>query len=337
MSLPSPVAAVPGLSAQAYARHALHAEDRVWVEKNCYVDVWIELLNVLELEPLALMPFTLAVDFEGDQWTFFKPSLDELRLLYGIDVQELNVWRPLLDHALEHLPRGRLISVEADAFWLPDTVATDYGQQHVKTTIVLNELDLAGQRLGYFHNAGYFALEGEDFRQLFRLDGREGAGRLPLYAEMIRTDRLLRRPDVELRRLALGLLRTHAARRPVDNPVHRFAQRLEAELPRLHEQGLAHYHLWAFSTVRQLGAAFELAAACLRWVDPSGGAAWTGAAEHFEQIANDNKALILKLARVVSARRSFDAAATLAPTVQAWSEGMRLLDEALAERSTEDA
>lgn len=323
---------LPGLVPEAYARHELHGEGRAWVEKNCYADVWIELLNVLRLEPLALMPFTLAVDFEGDQWTFFKPSLDELHLLYGIDVQELNLWRPLIDHALEHLSRGRLISVEADAFWLPDTVATDYGQQHVKTTIVLNELDLAGQRLGYFHNAGYFALEGEDFRQLFRLEGREGAGRLPLYAEMIRTDRLLRRPEAELRRLTLGLLRKHAARRPSDNPVQRFAQRLDAELPRLSEQGLSHYHLWAFSTVRQLGAAFELAAACLRWVEPAGDTAWITAAERFEQIAHDNKALILKLARVVSARRSFDATAALAPTAEAWSEGMRLLDVALADQ-----
>jgi hypothetical protein len=330
VSAQPPIAALSGLTAQGYGRHALHAEDRVWVEKNCYVDVWIELLHALHLEPLALMPFTVAVDFEGDQWTFFKPSLDELRLLYGIEVQELNIWRPLLDHAQEHLAQGRLISVEADAFWLPDTGATDYGQQHVKTTIVLNELDVAAQRLGYFHNAGYFTLEDEDFRQLFRLDGREGAGRLPLYAEMIRTDRLVRLPEPRLRHLARDLLRIHAARRPSDNPVHRFAQRLDADLPSLLEQGLAHYHLWAFSTVRQLGAAFELAAACLRWVEPTGNEAWTAAAARFEQIAHESKALILKLARVVSTRRSFQASIALASTAQAWSDGMRLLDEALA-------
>ena len=50
-----------------------------WVEKNCYVDVWIELLHALGLEPLAMLAFTVAVDFEGDQWTFFKPSHDDLR------------------------------------------------------------------------------------------------------------------------------------------------------------------------------------------------------------------------------------------------------------------
>ena len=46
---------------------------------------------------LAVMPFTLAVDWEGDQWTFFKPPHSDLRTLYGFDTQELNVWRPLVE------------------------------------------------------------------------------------------------------------------------------------------------------------------------------------------------------------------------------------------------
>jgi len=41
----------------------------------------------------------VAIDFEGDQWTFFKPPHEDLKALYGIDVQELYVWRPLLEHA----------------------------------------------------------------------------------------------------------------------------------------------------------------------------------------------------------------------------------------------
>ena len=67
------------LDAASYARHALHAEDRVWVEKNCYVDIWIEVIHALGCEPLAMLPFVVALDFEGDQWTFFKPPHDELR------------------------------------------------------------------------------------------------------------------------------------------------------------------------------------------------------------------------------------------------------------------
>lgn len=323
--------ALPGLSPEAYARHALHGEERIWVEKNCYADVWIELLHCLGLEPRALMPFTLALDFQGDHWTFFKPPLSDLQRLYGIDVQELNVWRPLIEHAVEHLAAGRLISTEVDAHWLPDTAGTDYRQQHVKTTIVLNDLDVAEQRLGYFHNAAYYRLEGEDFRQIFQPDGAAPPS-LPLYAELVRLDRLQRHEPQALAGLAWQLLQEHFAWRPASNPVERFATRFASDLPLLHERGLAHYHAWAFTTVRQLGAASELAAACLRWLQPRRPQApLMAAAEQFEVIAQESKALILKGARMVNARRAFDAHQALAPAAQAWARGMALLEPVLAD------
>src|SRR5258708_5300338 len=183
------LAVLPQLDATQYSRHALHAEERMWVEKNCYVDIWIEVLHALGLEPTAVMPFVVALDFEGDQWTFFKPPHDELRDLYGVDVQELNVWRPLVEHAQAHVAAGKLISTEADAFWLPDTAGTDYQRQHTKTTIVIQDFDLEKQRMGYFHNAGYYALEGEGFRQLFRVGAPAEPTFMPLFAESIRSER----------------------------------------------------------------------------------------------------------------------------------------------------
>ena len=88
------IVAIPQLDAARYTRHMLHAEERVWVEKNCYVDIWIELIHALGVEPLAIMPFTVAIDFEGDQWTFFKPPHADLHELYGFDIQELALWKP---------------------------------------------------------------------------------------------------------------------------------------------------------------------------------------------------------------------------------------------------
>ena len=64
---------IPGLTQATYSRHALHGEGVIWPEKNCYADLWIELLHAQKLAPEAMLPFVLAVDFEGDQWTFFKP------------------------------------------------------------------------------------------------------------------------------------------------------------------------------------------------------------------------------------------------------------------------
>ena len=110
----TPQVVLRGLDPATYQRHALHAEERIWVEKNCYVDILIETVHALGLEPLAAMGFCAAVDFEGDSFTFFKPSHEDLRELFGMDIQELNVWRPLVDHAAEHLAAGKFVSTEAD-------------------------------------------------------------------------------------------------------------------------------------------------------------------------------------------------------------------------------
>ena len=229
-------AALAGLDPSSWQRHALHGQERIWLEKNCYIDIWIELLHGLRLEPTAMLAFTLATDFEGDQWTFFKPSHEELRELYGIDVQEMYLWRPLLEHALEHLGGGKFISTEADAYWLPDTAGTDYRIQHTKTTIVLNEIDLPARRLGYFHNAGYHTLAGEDFASLMRLEAAPDAAFMPLYAELIRVDRLQRQPLTALRLASRALLRKHLQRLPLRNPIRAFQERFDADLRALTER-----------------------------------------------------------------------------------------------------
>lgn len=318
--------ALPGLQAQGYQRHALHDSDAVWPENNCYVDPFIELVHTLGLDPHAMLGFTLAVDFEGDQWTFFKPSHDELRDLYGIDVQELTVWRPLIDHALEHLGASQLIATEVDAFWLPDTSGTDYRTNHTKTTIMLVDVDQGERRLGYFHNGGYFSLGGEDFVRLFRLDVPADPAYMPLYAERVQLDRVQRRTSEALQALSWSLLRRHLARRPRSNPVQRFGERFARDLPLLQERGLAHYHTWAFATVRQAGGAFEFAAAHLRWMAAGDVASvLIAAAESFDAIAHGCKTLILKGARAVNSGRPFDAAPMFADMAEAWDRGMTLL------------
>ena len=317
---------VLGLDAANYRRHPLHADACVWVEKNCYIDVWIEVIHAAGLEPLAILPFTAAIDFEGDQWTFFKPPHGELRDLYGIDVQELNVWRPLIEHASECLAAGKLISTEADAFWLPDTSGTDYRRQHTKSTIVLNDLDLERRRLGYFHNAGYYSLEGEDFARTFRLDMQPDPTFMPLFAEFVRLDKVIRRPTAELVAMSRELWKRHLERRPADNPVRRFQERFERDLPGIQERGLAYYHAWAFGTVRQLGAAFELAALNLEWLAANGEQRLEAAIEAFVKLSNANKTFILKGARASNSRRPFDGSAIFGEMADAWKRGMEVLE-----------
>jgi hypothetical protein len=324
-------ASVP-LDASAYQRHALHGDDKDWVEKNCYIDIWIEVLHAHGLDPMAVLPFTLAVDFEHDQWTFFKPPHVDLWQLYGVDVQELTVWRPLIDHAVTHLAAGKLISTEADAFFLPDTQGTDYKTQHTKTTIVLHKIDVGARRLGYFHNAAYHELGGDDSVGLFRLGLPPDPTFLPLFAECIRVDRAQVLDGATLRVRSRDLLRRALGLRPSANPVAAFAARFGADIAQLQTEGLARYHVWAFATIRQLGAAFELAALYLRWLeaDPTGSPGpLAPAAEAFASISAAAKTLILKAARAVNARRAVDFQPLLAPAVEAWQRGMDLLATAL--------
>lgn len=318
-----------GLDPSNYRRHLLHSEERIWVEKNCYIDLWIELLHALKLEPMALLPFTIAIDFEGDQWTFYKPSHEDLRALYGVDVQELTVWRPLLEHAIEHAGAGKLISTEADAFWLPDTAGTDYRRQHTKTTIVINDLDLDRQRLEYFHNAGYYVLEGEDFVKTFRLDVAEDPTFMPLFAEVVRCDRIVRRTDAELADLSLALWRRYLERIPATNPIERFRTRFEADLGEMQHRGLPYYHAWAFAATRQLGSAFELAALNLQWIQSLGRGEFEQPARAFLEVAAINKTFILKGARAVNAKRAFDSSELFGNMSRAWTDGINALSRAL--------
>jgi hypothetical protein len=161
-----------------FVRHPLHADDRIWPESNCYIDLWVELLHSRALEPTAALAFTLAVDVEGDQWTFAKFPLADLYALYGVDVIELNVWRPLAGHLEEQLALGRTPIVEVDAFYLADTAGTSHHAAHVKTTIGIQEMNQPGPRIAYFHNAGFYELEGPDVSALLSPDAG-GMQRLP--------------------------------------------------------------------------------------------------------------------------------------------------------------
>lgn len=308
------------IDADGYQRHPLHATDRIWGETNCYADVWIEVLHALGREPLAGCAFTLASDFEGDQWTFFKFPPEDLRSLYGVRVFEMNPWRGTLDHVVEHLAMGRLMTIEVDSWYLPDTAGVSYRIEHVKTTIVPNFVDIEHKRLGYFHGASYYELEGEDFNGVFRLAGSAQAGALPPYMETIRLEGLRDDDLAAMAARSRDTLRSQVSQLPADNPIPRFRARLEHDLPWLREAGIDGFHRWAFSTFRQCGASAELGASYLDWLartddDP---AAISAAAQNMHAIAQACKSLEFSLARLARGR-AVDVDATFDAMTQNWS------------------
>ena len=311
-----------------HTRHELHDLDRDWPETNCYVDLWIEVLHAAGLDPHAMLPFVFAIDVEGDQWTFVKPPLADLDRLYGIDVIELNVWRALEAHLDDQVARGRLPIVEVDAFHLPDTAGTTYHRVHGKTSIAIHIIDLERRRLGYFHNGGYFALEGDDFGGVFRLDGARAPDELPPYVEVAK---LNVRPPLTGRAMldaSRDLLRRHLERRPPANPFARYAAQIDRDLSSLVGNDLTVFHAYAFSTLRQCGAAFELGGSYLRWLQRHGDVDLDDAVRQCGVISSSAKALQFKAARAAGAGRAFDPAPLLQTMADAWDGAMRQLDAA---------
>jgi hypothetical protein len=289
---------IVGFEPRSYRPHAIHQEGRIWAETNCYVDVWIELLHALGRDPIASLPFTFAIDFEGDQWTFFKCPLRDLYDLYRLDVQELSIWKPLGAHVEEQVREGRPVLVELDSYFLPDTAGTAYRRVHWKSTAAIVSIDLAHRRMRYFHNQGYYEVEGDDFLDVLRLRGAPDPAFLAPYVEFVKIRPCAEEPPLLAR--SLRLLRRHLAAAPADNPFPRFRARLEKDLAWLTVGGLAAFHQYSFATLRQFGACFELAQTYLEWLAARGEAGLDEEIRAFRQIAEAAKTFQFHLARAVT-------------------------------------
>jgi Domain of unknown function (DUF1839) len=311
-----------GLDPATYRPHPLHSPERTYPETNCYTDILIEFVHARGDEPLAMMGCALPVDFEGDQWTFFKPRPDDVEALYGIDIHEMQPYRPLPEQIAEQIEAGRTLIVELDSFFMPDTAATSYRQEHVKSSVVAEAIDPGAEVLRYFHGTGYHELSGEDYRGIFRIGMDLPGDVLPPYTELARLDAGPRLEGEALRAAAREMLLAQVARRPDDNPFARFGEQLGRELPELLAGDAQRYHDYAFATVRMVGSAFEAGADHVEWVLGEAGGA---ASRSMREIVEGCKALSFKLAR----RREFDPTERIEALAGAWDASFARLDDAL--------
>ena len=300
--------AVTPIRTAAYAAHPLHGHDRAYRETNCYTDVLIELLHSRGLEPLAGLGHLVRTDFEGDQFTFFKMPPSDMERLYGVDIHEMQPVGALPDQIELQLALGRTMLVELNSFFLPDTAATDYRRNHVKSTVAVEAIDQKAERLALFHNLACTICPERIIAGIFGLDGRE-PGMLPPYLELARFDAGDRLQGKALREAALRLLDDHLARRPRTNPFESFGAQLAADLPRLVEGDSRRFHAYAFATVRMAGASFDLLRAHLGWL------LGPAAATTLDPIVEGCQILSFRLAR----RRAFDPAPAIAAMAEAWT------------------
>lgn len=309
-----------GLDPDAYLAHRLHSRDRTYIETNCYTDIVIELLHARGDEPIAAMGSVVRIDFEGDQWTFLKPAPEDLERLYGIAIHEMQPYRPLPDQIAEQIGRGRTLIVELDSWYLPDTAATSYRTAHVKSSVVMEAIDREREQLNYFHAAGFYRLEGEDYRNVFRVGRAFSDDVLPPYTELVRFDVGERLRGEALRDASRQLLARHLAHRPSDNPFLRFGEQLELDIATLLAGDVQRYHDYAFATVRMAGSTFEVASTYVEWLFGEDAAA---AARSFRDIVEGCKVLSLRLAR----RRAFEPRETTTRLAEGWEQAMTQLDE----------
>jgi hypothetical protein len=310
------------LEPNGHVPHRVHRIGRTYLETNCYADVLIELLSARGDEPLAVLGFIARTDWEGDQFTYFKPPAADLDRLFGIDVHEMLPYRSIPEHIEEQLSHGRTVLVEIDAWYLPDTEATSYRREHLKTTVAPQMIDRASEKMRYFHNAGFFELAGEDYRGAFRMLPHFTDDVMDPFIEVVRFDAGPRLQGEQLRLAARELLVVHHARRPAVNPFGAWSERLTQDLPRLLAGSNEDYHAYAFVTVRMVGSAFELFADHVEWTLGDAGAE---SAACFREIVEASKIVSFRLAR----RRPFDPGEVVAPMIDAWDRGMDHLGRAL--------
>ncbi len=297
--------AIDGLDPANYARHALHDPARNWPETNCYVDLLIEVLSQSGHDPRAALAFTVAQDYEGDQFTFFKIPVADLAALYGVEVLELAIFDELEDHLRLQVGRGRLPMIEVDSYYLPDTRGITYRQSHSKTTIGVNVLDSASRRLDYFHNGGYFRLDGDDFDALLRPAQDNGLPLFP-YVEFIKFGPA---PSAHAQKeVSRKLLAHHLARRPSRNPFMAWGEVVDADIARLLERPPEWFHTYAFNTLRQAGANFELLATYLAWLQEANDPDLERARLAAEAIAGGTKVMQFQFARAAARRKAPDVA-----------------------------
>ena len=311
----------PEISPQSYQQHALHGPDRAWPETNCYVDLWIEVLHAYGTAPEAMLGFTLTQDYEGDQFTFFKVPLEDLESLYQITVTELALYDSVEAHVSTQIERGRLCLVEVDSFFLPDTAGITYQTEHGKTTVGINRLDPVNASMDYFHNGGFFELSGADYAGVFQHQVEPGLRWIP-YTEFAKFPPAPV-PAEALRSGSQELLTHHLRRRPSSNPLAAYAQVFAGQVEQVADRGMDFFHLYAFNTVRQFGANFELLASHLEWLDA---AQFSDEIRAARQISDTAKTTQFMLARAVARRRFTPLATALDPAVAAWDAVMTGLD-----------
>ena len=89
------------------------------------------------------------------------------------------------------------------------------------------------------------------------------------------------------------------------------------------------YDAYVFTNLRQCGAAFELAARLLKWLEDETGTNWQEPVRYFKGISSTCKQLLMKLARIANGKPPEDFSEPLETMARFWQLGFAELDARL--------
>ena len=179
--------------------------------------------------------------------------------------------------------------------------------------------------------------EGEDFDGIFHMNAPEGALPFLPYTEFVKFPEDGVPERKRIREAAVELLSRHLARRPQVNPVAAFAGVFPEQVAEVADRPFGFFHLYAFNTLRQLGANYELFSAHLDWLTEEGVADLSQTAEAARTISSTAKTVQFQLARAVMRKKFDKLVPALQPAVEAWDTIMDTLDAQLGKPSSKAA
>ncbi|WP_250465010.1 DUF1839 family protein [Caballeronia sp. GAFFF2] len=290
------------LRARRHHAHALHRGERIWRDGAGPVDLWIELLHGNGLEPRAALAYSVAQDFEDDQFTLGRITPEDIEKLYGLQVQELSIFHSLEERALVQTRRANTVLIETDAFFLPDTRSASYHREHAKTTIGIDVIDPNARRLGYFHHTGYHLLDGDDYNGVLGLPASDASTLAATLFPHVEFVKRVREPltGTALAEASADLLCAHLLRRPLHNPITRWRAAFPEHVDAILARGDAYTQLYFANVMRQLGANFELLAHYLQWMREQGFDIPVQTHTSARKIASETMVMQCRLARSLS-------------------------------------
>ena len=250
------------------ARRA-RAGERTYTETNCYTR------HPDRADPRARRRAAGRRRLHRARWTsratsgrFFKPPPEDLEALFGIDIHEMQPYRPLPRQIAEQIEAGRTLIVELDSWYLPDTAATSYRTRARQ--------DLGGRRgdRPAPPSASATSTTRACTSSRARTTGARSAsaGRSPTTSSRPTRSssastaaRACRASELRAA-AASACCATISQRRPATNPFERFGAQLDARPAGAARRRCAQYHDYAFATVRMFGSAFEITASHVDWL-----------------------------------------------------------------------